>query len=446
MRSSCPFVRQAAFAGLFLAAAAWLACAPARAATPQPPQPRPARPGGAVYKPAYHFPVLEQIEARRDSLRALTDSACARIAARETAAAKAREEAELSLRLDWSGIKKPASPEAFAAAFHFPPVPQYNSGTCWAFCSTSFFESEVARRTGRRVKLSEMWTVYWEYVEKARRFVRECGHSAVEEGSQDHGTQEVMRLYGAVPLEAYRGVRDPDGWYDHPPLQREIARYLAYVKDNAYWDEEKVLASVRLILDKHLGPPPETFAFEGRTYTPWAFLAEVLQLNPDDYLNCVSTLKQPFYTRGLLDVTDNWRRREDYLNLPLDLFYRVILETLEAGGTVSIGGDVSEPGLDGMEDAAVIPEWDIPAKWINQDSRELRIANGTTADDHGVHLVGWLRHGGRDWFLVKDSNRSSRLGRFKGYYFYDGDYIKLKMLSFMVHRDRLAGLLPPGVQ
>ncbi len=58
-----------------------------------------------------------------------------------------------------------------------------------------------------------------------------------------------------------------------------------------------------------------------------------------------------------------------------------------------------------------------------------------------MHVVGYTKLGGQDWFLIKDSNRSSRLGRFKGYYFWSGDYIRLKMLSFTVHKDRLKGLL-----
>ena len=98
--------------------------------------------------------------------------------------------------------------------------------------------------------------------------------------------------------------------------------------------------------------------------------------------------------------------------------------------------------MDGMAGAAVIPPWDIPARFIDQDSRELRIANGTTTDDHGMHAVGFLRHGGRDWLLIKDSNQSSRLGRFKGYYFYAGDYVRLKTLTCLVPKSRLAGLLP----
>ncbi|MHB8079483.1 MAG: hypothetical protein ACYDIE_09525, partial [Candidatus Krumholzibacteriia bacterium] len=68
------------FAALGLGAAARPAAAPAAGATAPPPAS--SRPGGALYKPAYRYPVLERIEARRDSLRALADSATARIDAR----------------------------------------------------------------------------------------------------------------------------------------------------------------------------------------------------------------------------------------------------------------------------------------------------------------------------------------------------------------------------
>jgi bleomycin hydrolase len=102
---------------------------------------------------------------------------------------------------------------------------------------------------------------------------------------------------------------------------------------------------------------------------------------------------------------------------------------------VCIGGDVSEPGYYGEEDAAVVPTFDIPGEYIDQDSRELRFYNRTTEDDHGVHLLAYRKIKGRDWYLIKDSARASRRGEFHGYLFYRGDYIKLKMLTFMVHRD-----------
>ncbi|MFH1844550.1 MAG: C1 family peptidase [bacterium] len=395
-----------------------------------------------IYRPAKQYPVLEEIEAERAAAAAVRDSLQGLVETRYAEEADRKEETELELRLDWSDIKVPESPQVFRANWHFPPIPQYYTGTCWAFCSTSFLESEIQRLSGREIKLSEMWTVYWEYVEKARRFLSECGHSPLEEGSQDHGTLEVYKLYGAVPATAYRGVCDEAGRHDHTPLRQELHSYLQWVLNNKYWAEEVALANVRQILNRHLGAPPETFVYAGRQHTPLTFRDEVVQLDLDDYVSVVSTLRYPFGQYVLLDVPDNWRRKDDYLNLPLDTFYSLAREAVKDGYPVTFGGDVSEPGLDGHQDAAVIPSWDIPGKYIDQGSREFRLDNGTTSDDHGTHLVGYKRHQGRDWFLVKDSNRSSRLGSFKGYYFYEGDYLKLKMLAFMVHVDRLREYLP----
>jgi bleomycin hydrolase len=390
-----------------------------------------------VYRQKNKYPVLEQMSAERDSLLADRAAIRAEIDALYQEQEKAMKDAKQSLRVDWSQIEAPDSPEEFTRLWHRPPTPQYYTGTCWAFCSTSFLESEAQRIAGADIKLSEMWVVYWEYVEKSRSFLREFGHTPVDEGGQDSGTLAVLRRYGAVPWSAYPGVLDPEGRHDHTRLIEELKSYLNWVLDSGTWDEQQNMAYVRSILDKHLGPPPATVSWEGRSYTPPAFLAEVLGLDMSQYRSVVSRMDEPFFSEVLLDVHDNWRRDDNYLNLPLADFYAVIKQAVRDGYTVSIGGDNSEAGMDGSFDKAIVPEWDVPAEYINQGSREFRIANGTTGDDHGVHIVGYTAKGGRDWFLIKDSNRSSRLGRHQGYYFWDGDYIKLKMLSFTIHADRL---------
>ena len=395
----------------------------------------------AVYRAKNEYPVLDEIEADRAAHQADRDSLRQDVEKKFEDAAEARKEAKLKLRVDWSGIQRPGDPEDFDQIWHNPPTPQFYTGSCWAFCSVSYLESEAKRLSGNQVKLAEMWVVYWEYVEKARSFLRSFGHTPVAEGGQDHGTIEVFRQYGVVPKSAYTGVLTDQGRHDHTPLLAELKGYLQWVLDSGSWDEQQNLAAVRGILDKHMGRPPETFSYAGETYDPRTFLQEVLQLDMDDYIAVVSRLDAPFFTRVLLDVPDNWRLKEDYLNLPLEDWYRVIKQAVQDGYTLAIGGDNSEPGMDGMFDTAIIPAWDIPAQFINQASRELRIVNGTTSDDHGVHVVGYTRLGDGDWFLLKDSNRSSRLGQYKGYYFWSGDYIRLKMLSFTIHKDRLAGLL-----
>jgi bleomycin hydrolase len=114
---------------------------------------------------------------------------------------------------------------------------------------------------------------------------------------------------------------------------------------------------------------------------------------------------------------------------------KIINDAISDGYTLSIGGDVSEPGYNGWEKACVVPSFDIPGEFINQDSRELRIYNSTTEDDHGIHMVGYTKVGGHYWYLIKDSARSARQSETKGYHFYRDDYVKLKMLSFTVHKD-----------
>ena len=395
----------------------------------------------AVYREKNQYPVLDEIKAARRAARAAADSLTAAIDQQWRDRRADERAGEMDLRLDWSGLDVPSGPDAFAAAWHNPPVPQYYTGSCWAFAATSFLESEAHRLHGVDVKLAEMWFVYWEYVQKARRHLESRGATPVAEGSQADGVLATLRRYGAVPADAYPGVPAADGRFDHTPLLRELKGYLGWVLESGNVDLERNLAAVRAILDAHMGPPPEDLVWQDRAYTPRAFADDVLRLDPDAYVPCVSRMNVPYYARVLLDVPDNWRRRDDYFNLPLDDFYQVIHRALGDGVTVVLGGDNSEPGMDGRHDAAVIPEWDIPSRWIGQASRELRITNGTTTDDHGVHAVGLLRHGGRDWFLIKDSNRSSRLGKYEGYYMWDGDYVRLKMLSFLVHRERLAGLL-----
>lgn len=391
----------------------------------------------AVYRPHNQYPVLDEMtkafdarQAARDSLRQLVDD-------RYAAEAKAKKDAGQDLRVDWSQVAAPKGPDDFDQLWHNPPVPQFYTGTCWAFSSVSYMESEAHRIADVDVELSKMWVVYWEYVEKARRYLQEYGHSPVDEGGESDGTLIIFGQYGAVPQSAYPGVLPADGRHDHRELIAELKGYLKWVLDSGNIDIERNLVAVRGILDAHLGPVPKTFRYDGETYDPKTFLHDVLKLNPADYVSCVSRMNAPFGTRVLLDVHDNWRRTDQYLNLSLDDFMATIDKAVDMGYTMAIGGDNSEPGMDGMVDKAIIPEWDIPLAYIDQASREMRIENHTTTDDHGVHLVGRTTVDGNTWYLIKDSNRSSRLGQFKGYYMWRADYIKLKMLSFTVHKDVL---------
>ncbi len=410
--------------------------APVPAQQARPPQDK------AVYRPHVEDPVLKELEDRDKKAGEDALAATKKIEDEQEALAKKEGEAKQDLRVDMSGLVKPSSPQAFKVqAWHFPPVAQYLTGTCWSFSTTSYYESEIKRLTGQEVKLSEMWTVWNEYLDKAKRYIATRGNSVFEEGSEAEAIPRVWKAYGVVPEAAYPGVLAKDGRYDHAGMLKEMKAYLAYCKANNLWDEAQILPALKGIMAKTMGVPPTQVTWEGKTYTPQAFLTDVCKLNMDDYVCFISTTSIPFWTRGELKVEDNWWHDKEYCNVPLDVWYDTLVKAVKAGSTAAIGGDVSEPGYDGFAKVAMVPSFDVPPGYLTQDAREYRIDNGTTADDHGIHLVGWMSLGGQDWFLIKDSARAARKAPPEGYLFYRGDYVKLKMLSYTLNKSFVKDVL-----
>jgi bleomycin hydrolase len=395
----------------------------------------------AKYEKRYSDPVLKALEETREKQQAVLDEETAQIRKRQAEEKKKERELARNLQSDMTGVNPPPSPAACKPLFHFPPVAQYNTNICWSFAATSFYESEIFRLSGKKIKLSEVWTVYHEYLAKVQRFVQERGASLVAEGGESNAINRIWKEHGIVPAEAYPSRRSDGDKLDHELLIGEVKAYLDFVKKNDLWDEKTILAHMAVILDRHLGAPPRKFVYNGKEMTPREFLANETPLNMDDYVDVMSTSYYPFYTFQEFAVPDNWWHSREYLNLPLSEWYALVLKAVKAGYTVGIGGDVSEPGKLGFQDVCFVPSFDIPAAYIDQDAREFRIANRTTEDDHGIHIVGYKRHLGHDWFLVKDSGRSARWGKHEGYFFFRGDYVKLKMLTFTVHKDVARALL-----
>lgn len=344
-------------------------------------------------------------------------------------------------KADISGMDLPHSINEFHKYWFNDPVSQGRTGTCWSFSTTSFLESEVYRLSNKKVKLSEIYTVYWEYIEKARRFIREKGNSEFGEGSEANAVKRIWKQYGTVPLSAYTGMLPGQKFHDHKAMFREMNSFLMSMKDSENWNEEEGLKEIKLILNKYILEPPKEFEVEGKKYTPAEYLNNYLKLNPDDYVDILSYMQQPYYQQVEYEVPDNWWHNKDYYNVPLDEFMDALKLAVKNGYTVSIGGDNSEAGYLTKYDVAFVPAFDIPSEYIDENSRQFRFSNKTTTDDHGLHLTGYTEKDGKYWFLIKDSGAGSRNGNNKGYCFYHEDYIKLKMMDFMVHKDAVKDLL-----
>jgi len=103
--------------------------------------------------------------------------------------------------VDFESFNPPNSKDEFKSYWHNQPISQAVSGMCWCFSTTSFFESEIYRISKREIKLSELFTVYWEYVEKARvwrRFRVRCSNTNLEES----WNCPCIRLYRLIERSA----------------------------------------------------------------------------------------------------------------------------------------------------------------------------------------------------------------------------------------------------
>lgn len=345
-----------------------------------------------------------------------------------------------SFKLDFTGIDIPKSVNEFKYFWHNEPISQGQTGTCWSFSATSFLESEIYRLNKKQVKLSPIYTAYWEYVEKTKRFIRERGDSEFGEGSEANAVPRIWKEYGVVPFDSYIGMLPGQQFHDHSKMFSEMNDYLKNLKNSNSWSEDEAVKTVKAIMNHYLGVPPTEIVVDGKKYSPKEYFA-YLNINLDDYVDILSVKQQPYWKQVVYEVPDNWWFSDVYYNIPLDDFMNVIKSAIKNGYTMAIGGDVSEAGYDSWAKCALVPTFDIPSEYINEDARQFRFSNKTTTDDHGIHLVGYTEKDGITWFLIKDSGAGSRNTGDIGYYFYHEDYVKLKIMDFMVHKDVFKDLL-----
>lgn len=336
----------------------------------------------------------------------------------------------------------PQSHNEFTTVWCEAPVSQGRTGTCWSFSTSSFYESEIFRKTKKEIKLSELYIVYWEYLAKAEEYIKTTGKSHLGEGSETNALARQMKKHGLVPASAYTGNAKNTGYHDHQAMFAEYKAWLESHKERNVWDKDIIMAGVKAILANYMGTPPKTFYYNRQAYDPMTFMRDVAKINPEEYVNVMSLKKYPYWQHAEWDVPDNYWNSKDYLNVPLDEFMEGLKKAVKAGYTVSLGGDVSGPGYLPNKSVAIVPSFDIPEDYIDEDARQLRLDNGSTSDDHAIHVIGYKEDAdGKWWFLIKDSGSSARNGVDPGYFFFHEDYVKLKMMTYTVHQNAILDIV-----
>ena len=344
---------------------------------------------------------------------------------------------------------------------------QARSGTCWNYSTLSFFEAEILKKTKKTYDLCEMFVCNKNYMDRAIVKVRMHGDAQFSQGGAAYDVLAVMQKYGICPEEAmpapgtmygdtlnnfneFFGVMEP---------YVEAVSKLNIKKLSPTWKK-----GLQGILDAYLGTCPESFTYEGKTYTPKEF-ANSLGIDFNDYVTITSYTHHPFYTTFPVEVQDNWRQPGSW-NLPIDEMAAIIDNAVMNGYTVAWGGDVSEEGFTREGLALLIDEAEPQglegsdmAKWLklsakekkdkikeagvtvkektpSQEQRQEEYDNWTLTDDHGMLIYGIAKdQTGREYYMVKNS--WGKTGEYKGIWYMSKNFIIAKTMDYMVNKNAI---------
>lgn len=344
---------------------------------------------------------------------------------------------------------------------------QSRSGTCWAYSTLSFFESEILRNTGKTYDLCENFVASKTYMDRAIASVRMHGDISFSQGGSSYDPLYCAINYGLCPEEAMPAPGTPQG--DSLNNFDEFFNVMTpYVEGIAKSNSKKLTPAwkkgLQGILDAYLGECPQEFTYEGKKYTPQSF-AQSLGLNWDDYVSISSFTHHPFWKPFVVEVQDNWRWKQSY-NVPLDDMMRIIDNAVNEGYTIMWGGDVSEDGftrkgLGIAYDTKKVQSMagSDAARWLRlsateknqkfdslginapeivptQEMRQEAYDNWETTDDHGMHLYGIAKdQNGREYYMVKNS--WGEFGDYKGTWYMTKAFIAYKTMDFMVNKNAI---------
>jgi len=309
---------------------------------------------------------------------------------------------------------------------------QGNSGTCWSFATISFLETEILRTKKISIDLSEMFIVRNIYPEKAKNYFRTQGNSYFTAGGQPQDVLRVVKNNGLVPESSYEQKMDIIHGYNTAILDTAANIFIKNYRKN---EEKPVsldwISKFDNLLNKHLGVPPLQFEYNTIKYTPLSFAKDFLSIDANDYIQITSFNHHPYNEFFCLESRYNWSF-DPYYNVELKRFMSIINSSLLNGFSVVFNGDVSEHEFDYYQGKATISEHDFD----DVSTRQTLFETGKSTVDHVMHIVG-IAQGidGKNYYITKNSWGTENVCG--GYIYLSEDYVKLKTMSILVHRDVL---------
>ena len=333
---------------------------------------------------------------------------------------------------------------------------QHKSGTCWDFATLGFVESEILRTSGKTYDLCEMFVANKDYMDCATHHVRMHGFSQICEGGSADDVFEVIKKYGICPEDAMPapGSLVGDSLANFEEFRKdfkEIVKYYGTGNNHIFPADtmgglEYVVRTVpgwqiavQKVIDKYIGKCPESFTYEGKTYTPKTFAAS-LGIDWTNYISLTSFTHHPFYENFVIESLHKWRMRPSF-NLPIDQLMSILDRAIEKGYCVAWGGDVS--GVYEKSDGEYVTKSDFdnngiaklpPNIVVSQELRQQQWDDWTFTYDHVMLIYGITKGSdGQKYYMVKNS-WGTQYGR-NGIWYMSEDYIKLNTTYIFLCKD-----------
>jgi len=325
-----------------------------------------------------------------------------------------------------------------------PVKDQGNSGTCWCFSSTALAESELLFKKQPEADLSEVFTVYNLYVDKAEKYVRRRGNTRFTEGGIQQDMIYAVNTFGAVPQDVYPGAGNDKVLNKDGEMEGKLKGYIDQLlkKDTIPADWQ---AGYKAILNSYLGAPPATFTYNGKQYTPKSYAAENVSLKLSDYVGLTSFTHHPYYSTFSIEVPDNYNANMFY-NLPLKDFISAVKQAISNGYTLAWDADVSNSGFQQGKGYAKWTGSPADAKTFDTfteqtptaEIRQQLFDKQVTTDDHLMQITGLAKdEKGNEYFIVKNS-WGKGAGPYAGYIYVSMPYFTINTISVLVNKKAIA--------
>lgn len=305
---------------------------------------------------------------------------------------------------------------------------QKRSGRCWMFSGLNVLRPKVIEKYNlNNFEFSESYLFFWDQLEKANLFLElviKTGNkpiddrtvqwafgSPVNDGGVWNSLANLLIKYGAVPKSAMSETHSSNNTRNMNKILNlklredglQLREMVAKKSKTINIEKRKVemLGDIYKILAYNIGEPPTKFTWryknakdsisQEKTYTPKSFLAEVLDVNLNDYVLFMDDPTRPYNKLYEIQYDRNIKEGKNwvYINIPASEIKKFALKSIKNDEAMYFSCDV---GKQLNKDAGLlsIDNYNYSALYNIKFgmNKKQRILSRQSGSSHGMALVG----------------------------------------------------------